>query len=45
MAKTNKIRIKLKAYDHKILDAALEKIVTSAKGTGAKIVGPIPLPT
>lgn len=45
MAKTNKIRIKLKAYDHKVLDAAVEKIVLSAKGTGAKIVGPVPLPT
>lgn len=45
MAKSNKIRIKLKAYDHKILDAAVEKIVKTAKSTGATIVGPVPLPT
>ena len=45
MAKTNKIRIKLKAYDHRMLDSAVEKIVQAAKATGAKVVGPIPLPT
>ena len=45
MAKTNKIRIRLKAYDHKILDAASEKIIDVAKSTGAEVVGPIPLPT
>ena len=45
MAKTNKIRIKLKAYDHKILDASAEKIVAAAKATGAKVCGPVPLPT
>ena len=45
MAKTNKIRIKLKAYHHKILDAAVEKIVKTAKSSGATIVGPVPLPT
>lgn len=45
MAKTNKIRIKLKAYDHKILDASSAKIIDVAKSTGAKIVGPVPLPT
>ena len=45
MAKTNKIRIKLKAYDHKILDASSLKIIEAAKATGAKVVGPIPLPT
>ena len=39
-----KIRIRLKAYDHKILDKSTEKIVETAKRTGAKIVGPIPLP-
>lgn len=44
MAK-NKIRIKLKAFDHKILDAAAEKIVGAAKKTGAQVVGPVPLPT
>ena len=45
MAKENKIRIKLKAYDHRILDASAEKIVAAAKSTGAKVVGPVPLPT
>jgi small subunit ribosomal protein S10 len=45
MAKANKIRIKLKAYDHRMLDSAVEKIVQAAKATGAKVVGPIPLPT
>ena len=44
MAK-NKIRIKLKAFDHKILDASAEKIVGAAKKTGAQVVGPVPLPT
>ena len=42
---SNKIRIRLKAFDHKILDAAAEKIVAAAKKTGAQVVGPIPLPT
>ena len=45
MAKANKIRIKLKAFDHKLLDASAAKIVAVAKGTGAKVVGPVPLPT
>ena len=45
MAKANKIRIKLKAFDHKLLDASAAKIVAAAKGTGAKVVGPVPLPT
>ncbi len=45
MAKSSKIRIKLKAYDHKILDASAEKIITAAKNTGAKVIGPVPLPT
>ena len=45
MAKSSKIRIKLKAYDHKILDASAEKIISAAKNTGAKVVGPVPLPT
>ena len=44
MAK-QKIRIRLKAYDHRILDQSAEKIVESAKKTGAKVAGPIPLPT
>ena len=40
-----KIRIRLKAYDHKLIDASTEKIVDTARRTGAKIVGPILLPT
>ena len=45
MAKSNKIRVKLKAYDHKVLDASSLKIIDVAKSTGAKVVGPVPLPT
>ncbi|MBQ3464108.1 MAG: 30S ribosomal protein S10 [Clostridia bacterium] len=45
MAANQKIRIKLKAYDHVILDQSAEKIVEIAKRTGAKVSGPIPLPT
>lgn len=41
---TDKIRIKLKAYDYKLLDASAAEIVETAKRTGAKVVGPIPLP-
>jgi small subunit ribosomal protein S10 len=44
MAK-QKIRIRLKAYDHKILDTSAEKIVDTAKRSGASVSGPIPLPT
>ena len=40
-----KIRIKLKAYDHRLLDASVQKIVEAAKSSGAKVVGPVPLPT
>lgn len=40
-----KIRIRLKAYDHKILDQSLQEIVETVRRTGAKILGPIPLPT
>ena len=40
-----KIRIRLKAYDHAILDQSAKKIVETAKRTGAKVSGPIPLPT
>ena len=40
-----KIRIKLKAYDHKSLDLSAAKIVETAKKTGAEVSGPIPLPT
>ena len=38
------IRIKMKSYDHKILDDSVEKIVEVAKRTGAEVVGPVPLP-
>ena len=41
----NRIRIKLKAYDHVLLDKSTEKIVKTAKTTGALVLGPIPLPT
>ncbi len=40
-----KIRIRLKAYDHKLLDQSTMEIVDTAKRTGAKVAGPIPLPT
>lgn len=40
-----KIRIRLKAFDHNILDQSAEKIVETAKSTGAKVAGPVPLPT
>ncbi|HLD49634.1 MAG TPA: 30S ribosomal protein S10 [bacterium] len=40
-----KIRIKLRAYDHRILDQSVQEIVGTAKRTGAKVIGPIPLPT
>lgn len=40
-----KIRIKLKAFDHRLLDQAVEEIVGTVKRTGAKICGPVPLPT
>ena len=39
------IRIRLKAYDHRILDASTREIVATAKRTGARVAGPIPLPT
>jgi len=40
-----KIKIKLKAYDHKLLDWSVNEIVETTRRTGAKLVGPIPLPT
>ncbi|MGL4624030.1 MAG: 30S ribosomal protein S10 [Culicoidibacterales bacterium] len=40
----NKIRIRLKAYDHKLIDQSAVKIVEAAKKTGAEVAGPIPLP-
>ena len=42
---TQKIRIRLKAYDHRILDQSAEKIIETAESTGAKVAGPVPLPT
>ena len=42
---SKKIRIRLKAYEHRILDQSADKIVETAKRTGAEISGPIPLPT
>jgi len=45
MSEQQKIRIKLKAYDHKALDQSAAKIVDTAKKTGADVAGPIPLPT
>jgi small subunit ribosomal protein S10 len=45
MATTQKIRIKLRAYDHRLLDQSTQEIVNAAQRTGAGINGPIPLPT
>ncbi len=44
-APVQKIRIKLKAYDYRLLDQSVEEIMNTAKRTGAKVCGPIPLPT
>ncbi len=40
-----KIRIRLRAYDHRVLDQSARRIVSTAERTGAKVVGPVPLPT
>ena len=45
MADMQKMRIRLKAYDHTVIDQAAEKIVETAKRSGAQVSGPIPLPT
>ena len=45
MATNQVIRIRLKSYDHRLLDQSAKKIVETAKKTGAKVSGPIPLPT
>ncbi len=45
MAKANRIRIKLKAFDHKLLDRSAQKIVETAEQNGARVAGPIPMPT
>ncbi len=45
MTVAQKIRIKLKAFDHKVLDQSAEKIVSVARKSGARVSGPVPLPT
>ncbi|MCB9707642.1 MAG: 30S ribosomal protein S10 [Myxococcales bacterium] len=45
MASTTKIRIRLKAYDHRLLDQSAGEIVDTVRRTGARVAGPIPLPT
>ena len=45
MAVNEKIRVRIKGYDHKLVDATAEKIVDAAKRNGATVSGPIPLPT
>jgi small subunit ribosomal protein S10 len=45
MISNQKIRIRLKAYDHKLLDQSALEIVETARNTGARVAGPIPLPT
>lgn len=42
---SNKIRIRVKSYDHKILDESVERLVKTAENSGSKVIGPIPLPT
>ncbi len=42
---TQRIRIRLKAYDHKLLDQSVGEILTTVRNTGARIAGPVPLPT
>ena len=43
--KQQRIRIKIRAYDHKIIDQSTQTIIKTAERTGAKILGPVPLPT
>lgn len=45
MANNKKIRIKLRSYDHRLLDQSIKHIVDTAKRTGAEVIGPVPLPT
>src|SRR3989344_3807967 len=45
MATASRIRVKLKSYDHRVIDEAAQKILETALATGAQIVGPVPLPT
>ncbi len=45
MATKGRMKIKLKSYDHVLLDKSCKKIIDSAKRTGAEVVGPVPIPT
>ncbi|MCU0511292.1 MAG: 30S ribosomal protein S10 [Anaerolineae bacterium] len=45
MAVKNKMRIRLRAYDHRVLDQSAQRIVEAAERTGTRVVGPVPLPT
>jgi len=45
MPKKGRIRVRLKSYDHRVIDESCEKILETALMTGAKVVGPVPLPT
>lgn len=42
---SQRIRIRMQAYDHRVLDQAVAEIIETARGTGSQVVGPIPLPT
>ena len=42
---SQRIRIRMQAYDHRVLDQAVTEIIETARGTGSQVVGPIPLPT
>ncbi len=44
-SKTQKVRIRLQAYEHRILDQSVAEILNTAKRTGSRVVGPVPLPT
>lgn len=44
-AKSTRIRVKLKSFDHRVIDEAAQKIIDTALTTGARVVGPVPLPT
>jgi len=45
LVQSQRIRIRLKAFDHRLIDVSTEEIVDTAKRTGAQVLGPIPLPT
>ena len=45
MISSERIRVKLRGYDHKLLDTAVQEIVSAVRSTGGRIVGPIPFPT